>query len=221
LLAFGLVAVATERPAHAISLISDSRYVTQSYYLCDPGCRYAGDTVTAQDVYGGDFAPQVHLASGTPGQTAMTLDTALSASNVDLQISGTAAAWSGQPIAWGASILLIEFTLDAISRYTLSGSLSLDTRLGGANASLSLDLFEDYPEPVVYLHSPVMPLSSSGMLAPGTYQFGINATAYGLGASGVDFQLSIAAIPEPTTAALLVLGIVALAIPARRSGNRL
>jgi len=128
---------------------------------------------------------------------------------------GYARAGDGWGMGWASSTYSITFDVDTETPYTLSGQL-----FGGDHirtfGSLSLSrgstsLFEmDLP---FGYHD----FEQSGVLVPGRYDLVAQArNSVGNNGSLASFSFQLVTIPEPATALLLGLGLVALALRKRR-----
>jgi hypothetical protein len=146
---------------------------------------------------------------------------------VQMTASGEAGVWvdifTNGPLAY--STFHVEFEITEATPFTLDGSISRhDFRLAGtAEADVSLRLSSGgvdlyFLETGAGFTPLTLPVSASGELAPGVYELYVSAVANATNLGGASYDIAFSVLPEPTTATLLLAGL--LAFVAGRSLDR-
>lgn len=198
------------------------RYITQSWLETDEG----------SSTEAGAFSETLQV-KGSVGSSSGSAKASLSSLISDSQISanGSFGADANASLPDGG----MRGTVQSNSKITLLTSFSVadftDVKLAYATTAWSYKSLGTYTGsgatsvvltgPDTDIRIPNVPSSEQMLrLAPGTYELKVTSSAYSwtqpdYGSGGGSFNLSFMAVPEPSTTALMGLGLLALAVAAR------
>ena len=193
---------------------ADARGISSDYTSFCPGCGPDGEDVIFTDPrFDAPSAPFAPFDSSVLSGSSWFATQTSTVGALELAASGSAGTETGEE-GGASSVFDVTFTVDDSTPVAITGLL-----IGSGGGFLAFTLFEGAN--VLYQQDGsglgTTPLDFDGVLPAGTYRVYAEVSFAG-GAIGdqASFDFRVAAVPEPTTAALLGLGLAGLAAVGRR-----